>query len=83
MAEQEGLPYAVAASRALRTGGDEGLQCRRRGVADAFHFADCPGAGGYFPRKVTNTDPNVEGILGFPTVGTPEAGDLMYDEISR
>jgi hypothetical protein len=41
------------------------------------------GGGVYFSRKVTNTDPNFEGILGFPTTGTPEAGDLMYDEISR
>jgi hypothetical protein len=41
------------------------------------------GGGVYFPRKVTNTDPNFEGTFGSPTVGTPEAGDLMYDEISR
>jgi creatinine amidohydrolase len=40
------------------------------------------GGGVYFPRKTTNTDPDFEGILGFPTIGTPEAGDLMYDEIS-
>lgn len=39
------------------------------------------GGGVYYPRKTTNRDPKFKGILGFPTIGTPEAGDLMYDEI--
>jgi creatinine amidohydrolase len=39
------------------------------------------GGGVYYPRKTSNKDPAFEGILGFPTIGTPEMGDLMYDEI--
>ena len=38
------------------------------------------GGGVYFPRKTTNRDPNFEGILGFPTIGTPEAGDLIWTD---
>jgi creatinine amidohydrolase len=39
------------------------------------------GGGVYFPRKTTYTDPKFKGILGFPTMADPEAGNLMYDEI--
>lgn len=39
------------------------------------------GGGVYAPRKTTNLDPKFEGILGFPTLGTPEIGDQLYDAL--
>jgi creatinine amidohydrolase len=40
------------------------------------------GGGVYAPRKVTNHDPKYEGILGFPSVATPEMGNEIYDALA-
>jgi creatinine amidohydrolase len=42
------------------------------------------GGGVYAPRKTSNKDPEFQGILGFPTLGTsPEDGEKLYDGISQ
>lgn len=40
------------------------------------------GGGVYVPRKTTNTDPDFEGILGFPTIATPEIGERLFEALS-
>ncbi|MEO4042080.1 creatininase family protein [Hoeflea sp. CAU 1731] len=40
------------------------------------------GGGLYVPRKTTNTDPEFEGILGYPSIATPELGDALYDGLA-
>ena len=40
------------------------------------------GGGVYAPRKTTNHDPNYGGILGFPSVATPEMGNEIYDALA-
>lgn len=40
------------------------------------------GGGVYAPRKTTNHDPAFHGILGFPSIATPEIGDQLYDALS-
>ncbi len=40
------------------------------------------GGGVYFPRKVTYQDPKFGGILGFPSLGTAEDGEKLYDAIA-
>lgn len=40
------------------------------------------GGGVYAPRKTTNHDPAYEGILGFPSIATPEIGDQLYDALA-
>ncbi len=39
------------------------------------------GGGVYAPRKTTITDPKFQGILGFPSLGTSEIGDQLYDAL--
>lgn len=39
------------------------------------------GGGVYAPRKTTNHDPKYEGILGFPSVATPEMGNEIYEAL--
>lgn len=39
------------------------------------------GGGVYAPKKTSNRDPKFGGILGFPTVATPEVGDKLYDAL--
>lgn len=41
------------------------------------------GGGVYAPRKTTNHDPAYEGILGFPTVASPEMGNEIYDALAE
>lgn len=41
------------------------------------------GGGVYAPRKVTNHDPAYPGILGFPSVASPEMGDEIYGALSE
>jgi creatinine amidohydrolase len=40
------------------------------------------GGGVYAPRKVTNDDPAYQGILGFPSVASPEMGNEIYDALA-
>jgi creatinine amidohydrolase len=40
------------------------------------------GGGIYAPRKTSNRDPEFEGILGYPSIATPELGDALYDGLS-
>jgi creatinine amidohydrolase len=39
------------------------------------------GGGVYAPRKTSNRDPQFGGILGFPTVATPEIGEKLLDAL--
>lgn len=39
------------------------------------------GGGVYAPRKTSNHDPKFGGILGFPTVATPEIGEKLLDAL--
>jgi creatinine amidohydrolase len=39
------------------------------------------GGGVYVPRKVTNHDPSYQGILGFPSVASPEMGNEIYQAL--
>jgi creatinine amidohydrolase len=42
------------------------------------------GGGVYAPRKTSNMDPEFDGILGFPTLGTdPKMGEKLYEGISQ
>lgn len=41
------------------------------------------GGGIYAPRKTTNTDPKYKGILGFPSVATPEIGNELYEALAE
>ena len=47
-------------------------------------FADPVASGGgvYAPRSTTNRDPAFKGILGFPSIATPEIGDKLYDALA-
>ncbi|MEJ0001432.1 MAG: creatininase family protein [Verrucomicrobiota bacterium] len=40
------------------------------------------GGGVYAPRKTSNGDPKFGGILGFPTLATPEVGEKLYDALA-
>lgn len=48
----------------------------------AFMQPIAAGGGVYAPRKTTNQDPAFHGILGFPSIATPEIGDKLYDALS-
>ncbi len=54
-------------------------------VAPTMPFATplVSGGGVYAPRKTTNTDPDYKGILGFPSIATPEIGDYLYDVLAK
>jgi creatinine amidohydrolase len=41
------------------------------------------GGGVYAPRKTTNHDPKFQGILGFPSIATPEIGDQLYEALGK
>ncbi len=47
-------------------------------------FAGPVAAGGgiYAPRATTNRDPAFQGILGFPSIATPEIGDKIYEALA-
>jgi creatinine amidohydrolase len=40
------------------------------------------GGGVYAPKKTSNNDPAFHGILGFPSIATPEVGEKLYDALS-
>jgi creatinine amidohydrolase len=40
------------------------------------------GGGVYAPRKTTNHDPAYRGILGFPSVASPEMGNELFDALA-
>jgi creatinine amidohydrolase len=40
------------------------------------------GGGVYAPRNTTNQDPAFHGILGFPSIATPEIGERLYDALA-
>lgn len=40
------------------------------------------GGGVYAPRHTTNRDPAFQGILGFPSIATPEIGDRLYEALA-
>ena len=41
------------------------------------------GGGVYAPRKTSNHDPKFQGYLGFPSLGTAEIGEKLYDAIAQ
>jgi len=54
------------------------------------HVSDIPfagpivsGGGVYAPRKTSNHDPKFQGYLGFPSLGTAEIGEKLYDAIAQ
>ena len=54
------------------------------------HVSDIPfagpmvsGGGVYAPRKTSNHDPKFQGYLGFPSLGTAEIGEKLYDDIAK
>lgn len=53
-------------------------------VRSAVPFTHPVAAGGgvYAPRRTTNHDPEFFGILGFPSIATPEIGDRLYDALA-
>ena len=40
------------------------------------------GGGVYAPKKTSNRDPAFHGILGFPSIATPEVGEKLYDALA-
>ena len=57
---------------------------RLKATVSSVPFANpvVSGGGVYFPRKRSNHDPKFGGILGFPSIATPEIGDKLYDALS-
>jgi creatinine amidohydrolase len=47
-----------------------------------FAYPVTAGGGVYVPKKTTNLDPEFPGILGFPSIATPEIGNRLYDALS-
>ena len=47
-----------------------------------FAYPVAAGGGVYAPKKTTNHDPEFPGILGFPSIATPEIGERLYDALS-
>jgi creatinine amidohydrolase len=41
------------------------------------------GGGVYAPRKTSNHDPEFQGYLGFPSLGTAEIGEKLYEAIAQ
>jgi creatinine amidohydrolase len=48
-----------------------------------FTYPVAAGGGVYAPRKTTNSDPSFPGILGFPSIATPEIGEKLYDALAE
>jgi creatinine amidohydrolase len=47
-----------------------------------FTYPVAAGGGVYAPRKTTNRDPAFHGILGFPSIATPQIGERLYDALA-